>query len=507
MRYARRSISGQAHRFRPVIETLDSLLMVGGLTSLEIPQTDQTTDVLVEQVSWMSSPSGMPTEAEVSMCGDARYKNVTPTRGAALEDKEVTIARHEWRLFSGFDRHADSSPESFEGWLSEPSLSAPEHESTVQLLALRRMVHASRYGPVDGTNDAESHNHYPQSPRETPTRPVSVRSADVVGGNVDLIATILGARKLSPPILDTEDCDRIVAIPWNPTAEELLPEAYPYSLIGVRDPLVMTHADALQNIYMAPPEHPVAYRFGEDPTLGQEYDYFGYIQSECNPYVSFLWFYNPGVYVVKFDYATQPDTIQFFYADAAPGHRGPLKNSENRRINTPSASPGAFIIEDPDPANDNGYISNAVTVVPTAKRASSVAAAIGFVNQAYADNGNQAVDVVLVGHGNSSQISVGAGQSVAPTKQLVDNDADVQTFVTALQGKISSIYLVGCYIGQDLDTKPNHLMKSLLNGLRTPQQTVVVYAYDQEVSATQPGWFRAGYFSVDVHGVQVSVAG
>ncbi|MBX6315172.1 MAG: hypothetical protein IRY99_20020 [Isosphaeraceae bacterium] len=84
--------------------------------------------------------------------------------------------------------------------------------------------------------------------------------------------------------------------------------------------------------------------------------------------------------------------------------------------------------------------------------------------------------------------------------RMEDNDAQVQKFTIALQGKIRNLTLFGCYVAKNLNTQNDHLMKSLAIGLSTAQVKTTVTAYAEEVSTVRPKpGRRDGFFSVDVH--------
>jgi hypothetical protein len=251
-----------------------------------------------------------------------------------------------------------------------------------------------------------------------------------------------------------------------------------------------TFSYEIKDVYVAAPIHPTPY----EPVT----EYNGI----HNTFDASLEFYSPGVYTAKIDFLDDlvQDHIQFLYVYSYLGKKdkGPERHSRQRKVVLP-VTPDVKIIETPD--SDNGAIGIAADIINGEVRAGSVADAIQRVNDAYANNGNQPVDVVLVGHGASGVISVGAGTGADPAKELEDNSQAVQDFIAALKGKVTSLTLKGCSVAGGVDAPGrDHLMERLADGLGVP-----VYAWDQEIAYTAPRTLlgitlREGYQSIDVHG-------
>ncbi len=295
-------------------------------------------------------------------------------------------------------------------------------------------------------------------------------------------------------------------IEWSPSPSELPPADYPVNVHlqpspgGGWDWDFTSPGPIIKDGYVAPTIN------GDVPyVLGTDTDHQDYNGDVCAYSHAFVHFSSPGVYAVKVDYEdpSATDYIEFVYAGAAPGYTAkinrPLLHSQHQKIPTPSASPGAFFVESPDA--DNGFISSAMNIMPDANRDSSVDDLITKIDTAWQNDGRVPIDVVLVAHGNTSLVSTGSGTTLVADKYLEDNDANVQKFTQALNGKIRSITIIACYVARELGTRNDHLMKSLANGLSTAQVKATVKAYDEEVSAVDPTpGKRDGFFTVDVHG-------
>ena len=283
---------------------------------------------------------------------------------------------------------------------------------------------------------------------------------------------------------------------WDPLPSDLLPSEYDALYLG-DDPANWTWStpftSEIKDVYVAAPIHPIAY----EPVM----EYNG---SHDNFSVD-LAFYSPGAYIAKVDFIDDyiEDHIQFLYVNSYPAKKDKVKNhSRQVKIEQP-LTPDVIIIE--DPVSDNGAIKNAAEAIDGEVRAGTVAEAIQRVKDAYANSGNQPVDVDLVAHGTSNAISVGAGDKqvgLHPDKELFDNSQAVKKFIAELNGKVSSLTLKGCNVAAGVDDPGrDHLMEHLADGLWVP-----VYAWDMEIFWTAP-WepfgvvtLREGYASIDVHG-------
>ena len=307
-------------------------------------------------------------------------------------------------------------------------------------------------------------------------------------------------------------CHSILA--WNPSTSELPPSSqYPADVHlqaspnGGWDWNFTAPSGTIKDAYVAPTIHSNPYLLG---TSSNPLDYNGDVCAYSNAFVHFT---SPGVYAIKVDYEnpTLTDYIEFVHP-GAPGPAGDAGNpdqavkSRYKEATLPFGTTAAtashvWIIE--DATADNGFLPAAAQVVTGEVRVTSVAAAIQAVNTAYANNGNQPVDVTFAGHGLKSRISVGDGQTTLPGKYLESNDASVQSFTTQLKGKVNRVALIGCNVADDLSS-PTHLMKSLSTGLSTTQHTVTVYSWDANMRAVVPGPRRTGYFAVDTSGTMKS---
>jgi hypothetical protein len=220
---------------------------------------------------------------------------------------------------------------------------------------------------------------------------------------------------------------------------------------------------------------------------------------------------SPGVYAVQVNFAAGGSYLEFLWAGAEQGDdiQG-VANGSSKAIGIPLASNGAFAVEIPRSERGNpGYDATAAQIAFAHElvRTTSVQDAMAKLNTAVTNNNNNPIIAVMVGHGNVSYINVGKAQN-APLDQndglfIKDNNQWVQNFCnglngqpgTGLNGKISSLFLLTCDVGQNYANNPNHLIKSLANGLHKVGGTsVTVKGYDNKVWAVLPGPRRPGNF-------------
>lgn len=209
---------------------------------------------------------------------------------------------------------------------------------------------------------------------------------------------------------------------------------------------------------------------------------------------------SPGVYAVQVNFVLGGPYLEFLWAGAEQGDdlQG-VANGRPKFVGIPLASSGAFAVEIPKSERGNpGYDAIAAQIAFPRElvRTSSVQDAMGKLNTAVTNNNNDPINAVMVGHGSASYINVGKAQN-APLNQndglfLQDNNQWVQNFCnglpgqpgTGLNGKISSLFLLTCDVGQNFSNNPSHLIKSLANGLHKVGGTsVTVQGYDNKVWA------------------------
>ncbi|MEJ7636944.1 MAG: hypothetical protein WKF75_02875 [Singulisphaera sp.] len=197
---------------------------------------------------------------------------------------------------------------------------------------------------------------------------------------------------------------------WNPSPSELPPDYYEAdtNVQPVSDGWDWSYASPyyIQDVYVAPTiDDVVPYTLGASRSAG---DYNG---TNCYSQ-GMVHFNSPGVYTVKVDYRDPAltDRITFLHLGSKPPtDEARIKDSRQKRIPVPSASPGAFIIETPD--LDNGAIGIAADIIDGEVRAASVDSAINSLISAYDMNNKQPIDAVLFGHGSPNNISVGDGRT------------------------------------------------------------------------------------------------
>ena len=227
---------------------------------------------------------------------------------------------------------------------------------------------------------------------------------------------------------------------------------------------------------------------------------------------------SPGVYAVQVNFASGGPYLEFLWAGAEQGDDAQgVENGRPKNIGIPTAFPGAFAIEIPKSERGNpGYDATAALIMPTSVRTTSVQDAMTKLNTAFANNSNRPIMAVMVGHGNTSQINVGKAQASwagnTDGLYLLDNIQWVQNFcngvngVAGLNGRIVNLFLLTCDVGKNYPNNPNHLLKSLANGLHMAGGTAVtVEGYDREVWGVVAGPRRGGHFETATDATLVSV--
>jgi hypothetical protein len=301
-----------------------------------------------------------------------------------------------------------------------------------------------------------------------------------------------------------------VILDWDPTPADLPSFEYPEISLG-DDPSrwfwTATFAHEIKDVLVTPTIHPVAY------VPGLEFD------GVHDAFSTTLTFASPGTFTARILFAdplvdalTQFIDVNSYPADCdaggCQGDKKPRKRSRNVKIENPKVD--LVIVETPD--HDNNAIRNAADMFVGEQRAGTVAAAIQHIKDAYAAAGNKPVAVKIVGHGNKGQISIGDGDGptaadLEVAKYLFDNNASVQSFITELKGKLSTLVLEGCCVAGGVDEPGrDHLMEKLSDGLGAR-----VIAWDDTIYFTAPwtipviGTVRDGYASIDVHARQRTV--
>ncbi len=168
-------------------------------------------------------------------------------------------------------------------------------------------------------------------------------------------------------------------------------------------------------------------------------------------------------------------TFSVFVA-AAPS--GDEKKKDGRGKVIPDPKGDIIIVEDPPAGDDNGFDENAANDLDGEVRVKDVDDAIKAICDAFDAKGGK-VCVVLIGHGSSGNMSVGDGQKRDDNKRLgLDKDGNLtpktKEFIKKLKGKIKSLTLFGCSVGEGADGCK--LMEGLAGGLGA-----TVCGYDKNV--------------------------
>jgi hypothetical protein len=296
---------------------------------------------------------------------------------------------------------------------------------------------------------------------------------------------------------------------WNPSPGDVPLGLYPEAYVSAPTFTTLQTNFRIQSVFIAPPIHPIAYKFGDDdgPHYGQAADYYGVLYTATYQSVE-MEFYNPGVYIAKLHFVDPniADQIMFWFVGAGPadgtGDGGPSSPRTQQMAITssiPQAGQDTLVVIENTTHDATQYDQTAKGFVVGYQLASNVDQFIALVNNQYANNNNHPITVVLIAHGYDSLQSIGAGGAFTIPNQFIQDFNDgVQKIVQSCAGEISNMLLLGCEIALTVDTKQNHLMRSLSEGLCTPTVSVTVSAWDQCVTACDPGWVRPGYFAVNV---------
>lgn len=324
-----------------------------------------------------------------------------------------------------------------------------------------------------------------------------------------------------PPPLDAgvPGCARRPLMPWSPAGGEL--DARPFTEVELaRDPSdpgryrwSLTVPGAVAEVRAAPPV------MSDLPTYHHRVDYDGWFEG-CPGYTTIDAWFVAGIYTVDVLYADgRPSSLFTLFAGAIiPSPRQgdiPLPGAKEQKdpncaqhaqwSQIPSEEltydPGAFVIE--ETTSDNTYIARAAAVMgESAVRAADVPTAVTKLEAAYAAKGG-AVAAVLVGHGSSTSISVGAGQAgqVANTYLFMKGHRANKTFKDGLtkngaEHHVRRVALVGCCVaGQLHDLKKDHLICDLATGLAPVGETEIL-AWMSKTNVVEASGNRAGYFTV-----------
>ena len=311
----------------------------------------------------------------------------------------------------------------------------------------------------------------------------------------------------APGELDNRDWTDIVLTP-SPSNHDV----YPWTV---------TVPGQIAEVKLSPPGYygTPAYAFG--------IDYDGTID-EC-PFDSTLhaWFL-PGIYNAEISYRDgRPPALYTVFAGSSPNgpvttptvpgaaasSTGGTTREKTKDPNCPEYpdwdqipwnmlpyDPGAFIIEDPEA--DNKYIERGVKAMgDRAVRAGDVVTGAQKIVDAYNAKGSP-LNVVMVGHGSNTNLSVGAGTGFTDAKSLfmtgTKSNKDFIAKVSA-EGKqrVQRLAMIGCCVaGRVQELANDHLMCDMARGLAPGAAITEVLAFGAVTNSVEPSGRREGYFTV-----------
>jgi hypothetical protein len=270
---------------------------------------------------------------------------------------------------------------------------------------------------------------------------------------------------------------------------------------------------------MAPPH------FSGTPAYAYGIDYSATID-ECGGSSTVHAWFQPGIYTVEISYrdGRLADLYTLFagstyngptassgQGSAASGGRttsGKTKDPNCREYPEYAQIPwnqlpydtGAVVVEEPE--KDNGYIENSVKVMAGQEvRAADPATAATKIVAAYAAKGS-AVNLVMVGHGANTNLSIGGGTTWVNGKYLfmtgtrTNKDFLAKVSESNVQ-RVKRLGIVGCCVsGRVHELADEHLMCDLARGLAPGDAVTEVLGFAAMTNTVVPAERREGYFTV-----------